>query len=286
MTGTKHDSATGESSGRHSGVDATVSALLDALRAEDVCVEFSARSLGYPWVRRLDGEWRVVSTSAGIDTTRVESPHDVADGTVWGAERVRDELATRSFQLVEPSDATLPCGSDTRIWQLAFEQGVFDDVRRCVWCGTPDWMHSLAEWATEDGDRVLCRDCYETWQADDCIRDDRSPAGVYDADGTVLGRATDDGVTGARAVFEAVLARESLTTVGSPDIADALTASSDLAVHTASGDSHARFFHDGDRFRREGWIGSGESHVHPCQRDDVHDAIRASRRVRMEVREA
>lgn len=125
-----------------------------------VCADVSIHAGNHPWVRYHDGEWQYAKFG---DYGRIE-------GKVLDAETVQRLFAGNPVTLEPVSEAYQWRAADRTVWEHAAEQDVFTDFDRCFWCGHSERTRDLTEYeTTEDGDCLLCEDCYESFDKHDQI---------------------------------------------------------------------------------------------------------------------
>jgi hypothetical protein len=132
--------------------------LLAYLRANPgVCANGNVH--GWAWIRFHDGAWQATRYYRGGDRLSSYIVGDVLDENA-----VMDWLITKPVTLIPGSEAYL-CSPPT-VWKEAAQQDVFTSLDRCFWCGHSERSHDLQPYqTTEDGECLLCADCYESWES-------------------------------------------------------------------------------------------------------------------------
>jgi hypothetical protein len=135
--------------------------LLGELHDRETCIRVGGIGWAYPFVRYHDGQWQWAHYGKN---GRVE-------GRVLDESHVHDLVDSKPIQFLGYHEAVGGLTDDgPTVWEDAAEQDVFTDADRCFWCGHSERTHDLGEYETsEDGDCLLCPDCFESFDNHDQI---------------------------------------------------------------------------------------------------------------------
>ncbi|MFC4553600.1 MULTISPECIES: hypothetical protein [Halorussus] len=146
------------SDGQASGKPSLAVAIVRELREhDDHCIRVGGYGDAYPFVRyhAETGEWRWAD---------YERQRRVA-GRILDESTVVEIVAAKHISLVAVENAVGGLTDDgPTVWEDADAQDVFSEFDRCFWCGGSERTHDLARYeTTEDGECLLCSDCYESF---------------------------------------------------------------------------------------------------------------------------
>ena len=130
--------------------------LIEYLREnQGVCANIHVQG----WIRFHDGEWQAARYLGGKDRLNSYVAGDVLDESA-----VLDWFVSMPVTFTPESEAFRWAPSEQTVWEDADRQDVFTDRERCFWCGESERNRSLEAYeTTEDGECLLCPDCYESW---------------------------------------------------------------------------------------------------------------------------
>lgn len=107
------------------------------------------------WVRYNDSEWRAVNRERSEHRLRTRMR-----GTVLTEDDALRWFLTNPVTLIPAEGA----GTQGSIWNDVDEQGVFEDVTRCFYCGVSENAVELTSYrTTEQGECTFCNSCRSMW---------------------------------------------------------------------------------------------------------------------------
>ena len=127
----------------------------------DVCVNIS-HNARHPYIRFNNDEWEYAYFGK----------YNKIEGETLTADEVVDLISENPTEIVplqKPKKKRHNSSSKT-LWKMADEQDVFTSHDRCYWCGVSERQEIVNEYKSkEDGCVLLCNECHQTWDEQNCL---------------------------------------------------------------------------------------------------------------------